>query len=572
MRKRSYRPAVESLEVRVVPHTAPDTIYTHSDHTINARYTETPESLEIVILDSGHGAATAANATTQVATPLAKTPMPNNADFAFLGAQPGQSVWVLDGGQVILPGFGSINDPEVTTFQPFDTGDARTGGLVAAWVRFTLIDVHGPNPNAHFSVYDFGGPGGTVRVWMATADGIGPTDVVYAQIAGESHIHPNIAFTGPGKFEVDLQATVFVDDGMGGIREVSSAVTTIKYQVQDSVVVTGADRGSLPIVRVRDALTGKLRLEIVAYELNFKGGVRVATGDVDNDGIFDIIVAPGHGRSADIRIYDSLTGALKQEIPSHRIYGANYKQGLYLAVGNFDRSAGTPGREIAVGPGGGKKPVVVFNLVDIDNPTTFFAYGPNYARGVRVASSNVDGHRTDEILTAPGKGRLVKVFEAQADLTNRTTGWVEHFRFRPVANLFSGGLYVAAGDFNQDGDRNEFVVSTGTRVKIFDYEYSANPDDRFITPLGSPLAFDTPSKSGVRLAIFDVNGDGFDDIIFGGGKGGRGRVRILSSPMTERDEPPMNHSQFPALAEMAAYWALEGTGLDANVFVAGGRY
>src|SRR5207247_9581892 len=69
-------------------------------------------------------------------------------------------------------------------------------------------------------------------------------------------------------------------------------------------IICGADEGGLPIVRVYDGATGQKLTEFAAYEPPFRGGVRVAVGDVNGDGIPDIITAPGPGRPSFVRVFD----------------------------------------------------------------------------------------------------------------------------------------------------------------------------------------------------------------------------------------------------------------------------
>jgi hypothetical protein len=68
---------------------------------------------------------------------------------------------------------------------------------------------------------------------------------------------------------------------------------------------------------------------INAYATNFKGGVRVAVGDVDGDGIFDqLIVGGGIGANQKVKIYDLATGiAIKQHSP----FGTVKTNGVFVA-------------------------------------------------------------------------------------------------------------------------------------------------------------------------------------------------------------------------------------------------
>ncbi len=79
------------------------------------------------------------------------------------------------------------------------------------------------------------------------------------------------------------------------------------------VIVTAADAGGRPEVKVFDSTTHALLDDFNAYDPGFTGGVRVAVGDVNGDGIPDIITGAGPGGGSDIRVFDGKTGAVVRE-------------------------------------------------------------------------------------------------------------------------------------------------------------------------------------------------------------------------------------------------------------------
>src|SRR5262249_261172 len=72
----------------------------------------------------------------------------------------------------------------------------------------------------------------------------------------------------------------------------TASTTTTAHPVPLPLVV-GADAGGGPHVKVYDPITGNLKFSFYAYAANFTGGVRVAAGDINGDGIPDIVTAPG---------------------------------------------------------------------------------------------------------------------------------------------------------------------------------------------------------------------------------------------------------------------------------------
>ncbi|MFO0810519.1 MAG: hypothetical protein U0746_17980 [Gemmataceae bacterium] len=93
----------------------------------------------------------------------------------------------------------------------------------------------------------------------------------------------------------------------------------------------GAGAGGFPVVNVYDA-TGGLVRTIVAYDSSFRGGVRVATGDVTGDGVPDTITAPGPGGGPVVRVFDGVTGRMLHEFLA---YAANFRGGVNVAVGSL---------------------------------------------------------------------------------------------------------------------------------------------------------------------------------------------------------------------------------------------
>ncbi|PIS42657.1 MAG: hypothetical protein COT24_02570 [Candidatus Kerfeldbacteria bacterium CG08_land_8_20_14_0_20_40_16] len=91
---------------------------------------------------------------------------------------------------------------------------------------------------------------------------------------------------------------------------------------------------------------------------------------------------------------------------------------------------------------------------------------------------------------------------------------------------FRGGFFTAAADLTGDGQA-EIVVGTdegfGPQVKVFDSE--GNIVSMF-------FAYATSLRSGVRVAVGDVNGDGTKEIITAPGPGGRPHIRIFNGDGT----------------------------------------
>jgi fibronectin-binding autotransporter adhesin len=284
------------------------------------------------------------------------------------------------------------------------------------------------------------------------------------------------------------------------------------------LVVTGPDAGHAPVVKLTvNTGQGNDTISLQAYRNGFRGGVRVAVGDVNGDGVPDIITAPGPGMGAHIRVFDGRNGnRLRGPIGNFLAYPGMFRGGVFVAAGDVN---GDGRADIIVGPDNGAPPLVrVFDGRNGNTLQSFFAYSPFFTGGVRVAAGDVNGDGRADIITGagPGAGSHVKVFSGtNLDLLRS---------FFAYDQTFLGGVYVAAGDVN--GDSSADIITGagpggGPHVRVF--------DGGSLQPLQSFFAFDANFQGGVRVAAGDVNGDGFADIITGAGPGGGPHVKVFDS-------------------------------------------
>ena len=280
-------------------------------------------------------------------------------------------------------------------------------------------------------------------------------------------------------------------------------------------IVTGADAGGGPHVRVFDAQTGLEWLGLLPYTPNFRGGVRVATGDVNGDGTLDIITAPGAGGGPHIMVFDGRTGGA---IASFFAYDPRFTGGLFVAAGDVN---GDGRADIITAPGAGGGPHIrVFSGLNLQVITEFMAYSPQYFGGVHVAAGNVDGAGFADIITAPeaGGGPHVRVFNGQ-------TGQLLNV---PVANFFAysrsflGGVWVASADVNLDGKSDIITgagIGGGPHVRVFDAATGAD--------LNGFFAYSPNFTGGVRVGTSDVDNNGRPDILTAPGPGNGPNVRAF---------------------------------------------
>ena len=235
------------------------------------------------------------------------------------------------------------------------------------------------------------------------------------------------------------------------------------------VVSTGA--GGEPVVKIIDSSNGNVSAQITAYDKSFTGGVYVSAIDINQDGFSEIVTGAGSGGGPHVKVFD---GRTRQEIAS------------------------------------------------------FFAYDPGFRGGVTVATKDLDGDGILDIVTGagPGGGPHVRVYNGA------TMSLMKEFMAYDVN--FTGGVFVAVGDFMSDGTL-EIITGAGAgggpHVKIWDYQSLNLVNERMVYDnftLSTGVVVDILFGGGVRVGIADGNDDGILDIITGAGPGGGPHVKVLA--------------------------------------------
>ena len=140
-----------------------------------------------------------------------------------------------------------------------------------------------------------------------------------------------------------------------------------------------------------------------------------------------------------------------------------------------------------------------------------------------------------------GGGPLVTATFRQGDLAQRPGSYISFFAYDPS---FTGGVRVALGDVNGDGNRDIITAagpSGSPHIKVFTIDFptfTVNPQ-----PIAEFYAFNQPTfKGGVYIAVGDTNNDGFDDIIVGAGATGGPRVEVYAGTATGvNTKSPLNN-------------------------------
>ena len=154
---------------------------------------------------------------------------------------------------------------------------------------------------------------------------------------------------------------------------------------------------------------GLLALEERIAPAQFAGGVAVAAGDVDGDGLPDLINAAGPGGGPHVQVINGSDGSV---LNNFYAFDPSFDGGISIAAVDFNGD-GYADIATAAGPGGGPH-VRVFSGRDGRELLSIYAYDPTFTGGVNVAAADVTGDGTPELITGAGAGGgpHVKVFAA----------------------------------------------------------------------------------------------------------------------------------------------------------------
>jgi hypothetical protein len=383
----------------------------------------------------------------------------------------------------------------------------------AAAFDFLLTTPAGTEPNAPFSATvtvedQFGnivtGYGGTIKFSSSDTQAVLPGN--YPFVSGDNGSH---AFVNALILKTIGDQTVTVTDISN-----SKVTGSATIDVNPPLVAVGADAGGPPTVNVYNTMNGNLETTFPAYDTRFLGGVRVALGDVNGDGIPDIITAPGITGGPDIRVFDGETGKIILEFMA---YDPRFLGGVFVAAADINHDGHADIITAPDAPGG--PDVRVWEGATGQLIQEFMAFPTTFLGGVRVATGDVNHDGVPDIIAGAGPGGLpqVRVFSGVDDSLLQS--------FNAYDSRFTGGIYVAAGDINGDGHADIITGPAspgGPDVRVFD---GSRPG----VILSEFYAYDSNFLGGVRVGTISDPITGDEDIVTGAGPSGGPHVKVFDS-------------------------------------------
>lgn len=311
-----------------------------------------------------------------------------------------------------------------------ETGADVVAGQIIGWVGDSG-NAEGTSPHLHFEIRKPDGTPINPYDSLRTAANISATKVApqrkdeilpYGEFTGGSHV-------ATGNFDKDST---------------------------DLELVTGAGPGGGPHVQILET-SGYVRASWFAFDDSFRGGVDVASADVNGDGTDEIVVAAGPGGGPHVRIYRS-NGKL---LYSWFAYGAGFQGGVNVSAADLD---GDGKDEIITGAASGGGPHVRTFKPDGTPLSSWFAYDSHFRGGVDVTGKDKTRASPARIITGAGPGGSpeVRVFLSNGTFLRS---------FLAYDSAFRGGIRVDMGNALDESKSLEIVTvpasSGGVDIRYF---------------------------------------------------------------------------------------------------------
>lgn len=293
--------------------------------------------------------------------------------------------------------------------------------------------------------------------------------------------------------DTDFKNTNTVDILSGDFIGTTNFATISVPGSRERQFVVALSNQTEPTIKIFNG-AGALVRSWIPFELGRLDAISLAVGDVDGDGLEEIVVGAGRGGTPQIRIFDD-KGRTKF---NNGFWGEDvgYTNGLEIALGDINNDNR---KEIIVASAKNKKNIIKFfdyNGKEIEKSFSFNVVDDFVPAEIASIDYNQDG--TSEILVGASSGNdgSVKIFDKSGTMLNE---------FNAYKN-FIGGVNIATGKI--DG---QTVIVTGAG-------YGGGPHIRFFSLDGTKLVNELFSHNkkflgGVNVLLSDINGDAVDELL-----------------------------------------------------------
>jgi hypothetical protein len=297
-----------------------------------------------------------------------------------------------------------------------------------------------------------------------------------------------------------------------------------------------------------------LLADFAPYGSSYTGPISVALGDINGDGYADLVTGALVG-NPDVRVYDGralATGTFNPANPNASLlaqwfpYALQFNVGANVAVGDIESNGYA---DIVTGATVGNPDVRIYRGRDIAtgtfNPTgasllaQWFPYALQFNVGANVAVGDVNGDGYADIVTGATAGNPdVRIYNgrdlAQGNFNPTSSLLAQWFAYGMNFNV---GAFVAVGDINGDGFGDIITGASAGNPDVHVYSGRAIASRSFdsghpeMSLLEQFFAYDLNFNVGVTVAAADFESTGRFDILTGA-SGGSPHYRVVRANAT----------------------------------------
>jgi len=299
---------------------------------------------------------------------------------------------------------------------------ALTRNLAVGGATNGSVVVYAPNGSGQYvqaaTAAPFGNIGTDVRAATADVDGDGVEDTIYVTGPG-TPIRVMVLSGANGS------VLVAPFDPFGGNFAGGGFVSAADFDKDGRAeFVVSPDQGGGPRVSIFSLLPTGLTLRANYFGIddpNFRGGARTRAGDINNDGTPDLAVAAGFEGGPRVALYNGttlLSGAPTKLVNDFFVFESTLRNGAFVTIGDIDGD-GIGDLIVGAGPGGGPRVLALSGKTLLDQGiaaaiasplANFFVNNDDSDRGgVRVVAKNLDNDNKADLVVGTGVGQPSRV-------------------------------------------------------------------------------------------------------------------------------------------------------------------